>query len=496
MPFRQFIARLWVNPLDQMPPSTAGLYPFPVEVWEQIFSLVENSSSFSRDVRDNIHHFFSTEDETHFRDPFAVDSRIFFRTRLSIILVCRSWYHVGVAVLWSHLRIGGKNPDKVTSHVYKTLRHSPMLGTHVTRVTITPWYGYSEPGALSGLIKVLALLPSISIIACPLTFAATLSELPHSAQTRMIVLHNIEATKACFTRTGWFPDRKLNWCHCRSLSFTSMTKLSDHLLKSPEAIIFPNLVNLRVTVASQVVIEWIVWQWNMPALRNISIIGAANYRPIAARSNNPWLNLLTRYGLRLEKVQLPIQLDYSHMKEKVVMPKLKELHLVDPQEPFYPPKTHLYDSLDAPNLFKLTFYVEEDWRKEYSRLPSLSSIIESIKGHFPALDTISIICPQRMDPYNTLKWNWLVVTPKEIADWCIQGLKVEIIWGTKGIARIYGEESFSEYEVGYWESNHFQLQHLLKNKRQLGNPARWVYREWISRLCSTNRSRISECLNK
>lgn len=98
------------NPLDSMESRSNGLYPFPVEIWQDILLITtepdyETSGTSLEDDEINSYPVFSSETEDALRDPRGVYSSIIFKTRLSIILVCKSWYYIGMPILWSHLKL-------------------------------------------------------------------------------------------------------------------------------------------------------------------------------------------------------------------------------------------------------------------------------------------------------------------------------------------------------------------------------------------------------
>ena len=109
----------WRNPLNRMRSSAVGLHPLPIELWEEIFAIATDTATYWAEKERSwctiSTPFFTAKEEDLLRDPAACDNQRLLRTRHSIILVCKSWYFMGIPILWSHLQFNEKDPRNVAT---------------------------------------------------------------------------------------------------------------------------------------------------------------------------------------------------------------------------------------------------------------------------------------------------------------------------------------------------------------------------------------------
>jgi len=138
----------WNNPLNRMKSSAVGLHPLPVELWVDIFSFATDENEYWAERQGHrcilSNPFFTAREESLLQDPMACCIRRLVRTRYSIILVCKSWYFMGIPILWSHLQIKENDTRGVSTTIYCAIKRNPTLASYVARVTIMPVYSNSN----------------------------------------------------------------------------------------------------------------------------------------------------------------------------------------------------------------------------------------------------------------------------------------------------------------------------------------------------------------
>lgn len=414
------------NPLDRMTYSGNGLHPLPVEMWQRILSYAVDLYQYQEEE----HHgfFFSQKVEALLHDPSDEQIGTLIRRRLSIVLVCRSWYFMGIPILWSHLQIGQDNPKDVATHIHKRIKQNPSLASHITQFSILPHTPTPTSRNLIPVVgKILPLLSNLQVIACPLDFSL---HLPASLQLKMILL---EGSGEYFSTLSQ-PSTPL-WHTCQTLSLTFGEAEWNDLPEHPQ-LTFNNLINLRLRISNAGAAEWIQSSWNTPVLRNLS------FMPIAG---TPWIEFLKRNRLNLQTAQLPGY--WASSPGSILMPKLRELHLVD-LELYYAEPQQAYDNvIQADELRKCVFYIEADLRGLPNYRTNLIRHIDIVLSLYSTIKEIAIVAreEQWIDPHRTQ--DQIPVTKDDITSWCARGLVVEMITGMGKVSRYRQELSAEEDSV-------------------------------------------------
>jgi hypothetical protein len=167
-----------------MKSRAVGLYPLPVELWEEIFAIATDVNDYwakKRGDRCSIQNpFFSLEEEEFVRNPPGLDREL-LRTRYSIIMVCKSWYFMGLPILWSHLQFDERDPRNVETMIYSAVYRDPTLASHVVRLIIEsmilPRGDFLKSGRMDIVAKFVPLFTNLKAISCSLPYAAHLQPL-------------------------------------------------------------------------------------------------------------------------------------------------------------------------------------------------------------------------------------------------------------------------------------------------------------------------------
>src|ERR1700761_556755 len=111
--------------LDRMKYGMAGRCGLPTEIWQSIFLMASDPLQYFSRVHQNfgipINWFFPDKTETMLREHNDWDSDVLFYTRLSIVRVCKSWYFMGISILWSHIRLKEIDDRGIAAVACKTL---------------------------------------------------------------------------------------------------------------------------------------------------------------------------------------------------------------------------------------------------------------------------------------------------------------------------------------------------------------------------------------
>lgn len=436
----------WSSPLDPMPFGSAGQHPFPVEIWEYIFSLVEDPIQYSVNGYQTYQYFFSEEMESHLWDLDTFSGNSTFYTRYFIVLTCRSWYHMGIRSLWSHIILNGTNLETVAPKIYDALKRIPVRGAYTVRFSVVRMFDY-DLGLVSGLIsKILSFLTNLSVLYCPVQLLGTL---PSSFRTNTVVVHGHSVIKSRDSLRMWqssFND--IFWRHCQTLCLTSPLRVLDYAAYQAP-VIFSNLVHLRIRILEASIFRWITEAWHLPVLKSLSMILPKHpkNKEIIARIN--LIPLLQRVRLKLERIQVPLIYMFSdNTDDQVELPKLVGLHLLNLYEENINLLERGYHIIKAPNLRRFTFYAYpdqphgENYRR---RLYLMHTKLQFISSSIKEIDLIATrgewVGSRRYKP------NELVAKIEHLSPWIYNNERVRIISGVKGEVETFSliqQESYRE----------------------------------------------------
>jgi hypothetical protein len=431
----------WRSPLNGMRSSANGLHPLPVELWEEIFSIATDADAYWAEKQGSwctiSNPFFTTTEEDLLRDPMACDNLGLLRTRHSIILVCKSWYFMGIPILWSHLQFNEKDSRNVATMIYSALKRNPTLASHVLRLTIKSVIfrrsNLLEPEKVLAVAKFVPLLTNIEAISCSLPYA---THLYPSIQPGIVMLgnHGISGSSFIHNAVGSvnLMSRDSFWIHCRTLSLTLKKGLWDFQDIDRREIKFDNLVDFRLDVEYKGVLEWIRRYWNFPILKHLHII------------NTAWMDrmeFLNRVHFTLEKLQI-YRNNYSGWSSEVLMPNLKEIQWVNVKSLHIWPRDNWYDLIKAPNLRRFVMSWHPYPKRRYSTHAVITSIIAATLHRYSSLMELVIIAPTGKWVHSSGEESRVILLLEDIAGWCERGVAVEMITGKNAERRRYTGGSF------------------------------------------------------
>lgn len=422
-----------------MPYGTTGLYPFPVEIWRYIFSLVEDSILYSAKEDQSYQHFFSDEEESQLWDMDAFSDRTAVQTRLSIVLTCRSWYYMGISTLWSHLLLNGRNINSTSAKIYDAIRRDATLGPQVLRLSIVQSEPYDPTQMARTILPIIPFLTNVSTLYCSVQL---LTRLPSSFRAKSAFIRALSTSgKIINSHVSRISLPDACWRHFHTLSLVSPLGPVVYAIKETH-VVFPNLVNLRLCIGDYWIFQWIVSEWHLPVLKNFSLIMAGipdDRRTLECINIAP---LLQRIRLKLEQIQLPVT--FSHSTDPgnpIEFPHLQELHLVDLH--FCSPG-HSFHTLTAPNLHKAVFYVNSHRPQTFSNYRDIimREVTTLSHLHLP-MRKIDIIVTSGawLAAFNSI--HDLVIAIEDVNSWVLQELCVRVILGAKR-----EEETFTPESIG------------------------------------------------
>jgi hypothetical protein len=145
-----------------------------LEIWQQIFreaSLIPDVSEFTTDPGSYVRmrwHASNSNVETALLDEEELDAAL--EVRRNIVLVCKTWYAMGVGILYSHMRISQSLLDEM--ECYNIFSINPALKPFTRRLTINP--STHEPASTNHYWKrshriswLFLSLPSLQILEAP-----------------------------------------------------------------------------------------------------------------------------------------------------------------------------------------------------------------------------------------------------------------------------------------------------------------------------------------
>jgi hypothetical protein len=420
----------WRNPLDRMKSSAVGLHPLPIELWEEIFAIATDADIYWAE-RDGYwctiwNPFFSKKEEDHLRDPMACDNQALFRTRHSIILVCKSWYFLGIPILWSHLQFNEQDPLNIATMIYSALKRNPTLASHVLRVTIkSPNSRQNNSIKIHAVEKFIRLLTNIEAISCPLPYAAHL----YGIQPGIVMLSNQGMARyRSSSDDRAFIHPLLHdsfWIHCRTLSLTLQWRPFADIIRYQHGIRFDNLVNLRLDVDDTALSEWIGERWVFPLLKNLRII---------VTDEVDYTEMLTNTRMTVKRLHIHVNSPiFWWACGRINMSNLNELH-VSLGKGWDRRSKQSFTSLKAPSLHRYIIswdpYLEA---MQFSRKMMLALMALTF-SYYPLLQELVIIVPMGKWVRSSGDNRHVLLLLEDIARWC-EHVTVEIMTG-KHLERI------------------------------------------------------------
>jgi hypothetical protein len=426
-----------------MKSSAVGLHPLPVELWEEIFAIATDVNNYWAKIAGDWcsvqYPFFSSEEEEFVRTPPAKLDKELLRTRYSIILVCKSWYFMGIPLLWSHLQFDEMHPRNFAMMIYGAIKRNPTLAPQVIRLTIESICFRREDSLKMEKIHLVAkfapLLTNLKAISCSLPYAARLQPL---IQPGIVVLNNSVVTGLCSTSGMIGPLRTLLhnslWVHCHTLSLRLVEGLWDrwdHPGSNTLQPTFEILLNLKLEVSHTAAMQWIEEYWKFPVLKNLSLIFTGYIDRIS---------FLQRVRLTLEKLQICVGHVYRYNGGiiDVEMPKLKEISLINMNGTYVGPSGDWYTAIKAPHLSRFGISLRSGLGKWDRTHEVLTEHMESVLGYFPSVRKVIIIAPmgEWVRPSSNTRKDRVILRMKDVVRWCQRGvMEVEIVSGSKAERR-------------------------------------------------------------
>lgn len=131
----------WRDSLKRMKYSASGTYNLPVEIWREIFTIAEEQVVPPATLDSEYQYIASFEAFSSCHPNLTTEfqhlqSAQLFTLRLSLILVCKSWYYIALPQLWSHLRLNYDHSGGVLDELGQILDQNPKLASYVVRLSI------------------------------------------------------------------------------------------------------------------------------------------------------------------------------------------------------------------------------------------------------------------------------------------------------------------------------------------------------------------------
>lgn len=108
----------------------------PPEIWLQILSLVARPTADQMTCSIDTYDRLSTEGYSLNTYMNQEEESELIAQRSTLVMVCKTWYPIANALLWSHVRLILSSPTRPLKGMRKTILHSPQLAGLIKRLTI------------------------------------------------------------------------------------------------------------------------------------------------------------------------------------------------------------------------------------------------------------------------------------------------------------------------------------------------------------------------
>jgi hypothetical protein len=442
--FRSFKLFQKRNSLSRMTYSGDGTRNLPVEIWQEIFKIAEAYTVLPADIDNEIQTNSSIYEVLSF-DPsiltqsYQLQPQSLFDLRLSIILVCNSWYYMGIAGLWSHVRLKYDGSAQIFDNLYQTLKRNHGLASCVFRVSLEGSDGHQWSNAtfrtdtrMEQICKaMIPLLPNLLIFALPHNLAC--GDYP-SIEPEITLIHketNRYPMFAPITKGQHFWHRS----KVLLLSYPGGRHPASSLGEETSSHIFPNLISLKLDVEERSTVEWINTTWTIPKLRTLSITTphTHNWSTLLERSRLTLvsLELLVHPGLvdRFETFEIPLS---------IVMPQLKSMSLALPTKDNGDESTHIWmNHIQAPLVHRLIFHIHYLTALD-NKSKFLRSKVDAALRFYPTVKELGIYYHSGKHVLDPDKFDGLpILAMEDLAHWCSHGMAVNVRKVNEKVGTVY-----------------------------------------------------------
>lgn len=227
------------------------------------------------------------------------------KRRLNIIRVCRYWYSMGIALLWSHLviRIDFRSSRTIIQDINFTLTHKPKFAEYVLRfsMAIPSYMVHAFEWSLGELIS---RLPNLKITDCPFMLSGVLS-------VRHLDVVNFRQSYVGAQMPAQIPG----WTNARIIRIYRAQFSSYRVVLQPVEL--PRLEELCVDSTEGTIQRHISLFWRTPNLTSLSINGPYD---------EDWKTYVTRCSPHLRRFELAA-FRFGPQSMILSMPVLEDLRL-------------------------------------------------------------------------------------------------------------------------------------------------------------------------
>jgi len=220
------------------------------------------------------------------------------------------------------------------------------------------------------------------------------------------------------------------WYNCRILSFTFTRQVWYSINQKPQ-IVFKNLTDLRIQVEHTRALRWIINTWNLPKLRNLSLVVAEE--PL-------WILFLKKVRLTVERLQIPRSTRFLGPSAPIVMPKLKELFVIGSEDPSWNGMAEWHHWFTCPKLHKCVLLVDATSIACDFQRSSVVTHLEDVQRLQKSIKEFGIIIPLGKWIYPYERGHHRMLLMNDIRKWCHKGLTVDITMGREGQTERYGKD--------------------------------------------------------
>lgn len=323
-----------------------------------------------------------------------------FKFRITLVLVCKSWYFMAVPLLWRHVRIIVNEKYDHLASISETLKNDPSFASHIRRLSVhTTLPMSSEHTQL--LKETLVRLTRLQFVSLPR------------------LRGSIPMSTGIVLRYGGLEN----------------TSVSD-----PVPSTLPGITHIVAKEASAEEVRWFSGVWDLSSVCVLSATG---------RVSNLWAQTL-RSMVQLEKLELLMSsrlLVGNEMPEYLDMPKLKMLCLSFPTNSLPDDFLQLwFDYIRAPNLQRLVLhpisFKNPDKLENHNRNYLLNKL-QTVTNDYPKLRQFAIFTEKARIISREGKGG--LIAREDIDTWTAHNLTVEILRGHEFDRRVYKRDQDPAY---------------------------------------------------
>lgn len=394
--------------------SDAGAFNLPVEIWHRIFELTVATVIYTGNelwVPSSTRNYLTCEVRPPSLDLAEYEQHRLFKSRHSLIFVCKSWYFMAISFLWMHVRIRVDNMHDHLTTIHKTLSNNLAFASYVRRLSI--WSSIPMSANNTRVIsEIVSRLTRLHFVSLPHLSGS----IPRGSG--IVLRYEQEQQRSTFVEETLERDKESQNAIVPSIR--------------------PRIAQLRSRSTDSNEIEWCAQIWDLSSVRVLSVSGR---NPII------WARAIRSMSSSLNKLELLVSQSLllgPDMAGSIEFPELKTLCLS------FPTSLHFRDVIQAwfgyiraPNLQRFVFHPEgqNSQALEGVNRSYLLEMVAAATVAYPTMRQVGIFTEGARIVARGGKQG--LILRDDIDVWTARGLRVEILRGYEHDRRTYRKNGIS-----------------------------------------------------